>query len=149
MEESFVVDNSVVMSWCFKDETNHYADVVLDRLSEAKAFAPSIWPLEVANVLLVAERKKRLSKADSAHFIKLLSQLPIIVEHEQPKNIMTVLLTLARTNNLSSYDASYLFLSIKKGIPLATSDTRLMETAKMLNVPIFMSYLNFARKDKK
>jgi predicted nucleic acid-binding protein len=139
MEESFVVDNSVVMSWCFKDETNYYADVVLDRLSEAKAFAPSVWPLEVANVLLVAERKKRLSKADSIHFIKLLSRLPIIVEHEQPNKIMTDLLALARRNNLSSYDASYLFLSIKKGLPIATLDARLMETADMMNVPIFMS----------
>lgn len=139
MAESFVIDNSVVMSWCFQDETNHYADAVLDRLSGAKAFAPSIWPLEVANVLLVAERRKRLSKADSTHFIKLLSQLPIIIEHEQPKKIMTDLLALARKNNLSSYDASYLFLSMKKDIPLATSDARLIEAARMLNVPIFMS----------
>jgi len=62
MSESFVIDNSVVMSWCFKDETNQYADAVLDRLLESTAFVPSIWPLEVVNVLLVAERKKRLSE---------------------------------------------------------------------------------------
>ena len=52
------------MSWCFKDETNPYADQVLERLSEATAFVPAIWPLEVINVLLLAERKKRLSEAD-------------------------------------------------------------------------------------
>jgi len=139
MSVSFVVDNSVVMSWCFQDETNQYADTVLERLAEATAFAPSIWPLEVVNVLLVAERKKRLSKADSIRFITLLSELPIIVEHERPERIMSDLLALARATDLSSYDASYLDLSMRKGLPIATLDTRLIGAARMVNVPIFMS----------
>jgi len=138
MSESFVVDNSVVMSWCFKDETNQYADAVLDRLSEATAFVPSIWPLEVVNVLLAAERKRRLNEADSVRFITLLSQLPIMVEHERPERIMKDLLALARANNLSSYDASYLNLSMRKGFPLATLDTRLREAAKKTEVPILL-----------
>jgi predicted nucleic acid-binding protein len=138
MSEFFVVDNSIVMSWCFKDETNEYVDTVLERLSEATVFVPSIWPLEVVNVLLVAERKKRLTKADSVRFITLLSQLPIIVEHERPERVMTDLLALARVNNLSSYDASYLDLSMRKGLPIATLDTRLIKAAKMANVPIYM-----------
>jgi len=138
MSESFVIDNSVVMSWCFKDESNKYADAVLERLCEATAFVPSIWPLEVINVLLVAERKKRLSEADSVRFTTLLSQLPIIVEHEQPGRIMTDLLSLSRTNNLSSYDASYLNLAMRKGLPIATLDIRLRDAAKMANVPIFI-----------
>jgi len=58
MVEHFVVDNSVVMSWCFKDETNRYADSILDRLTKATAVVPSIWPLEVVNILLVAEQQK-------------------------------------------------------------------------------------------
>jgi predicted nucleic acid-binding protein len=136
MDESFVVDNSVVMSWCFKDETNQYADAVLDRLCEATAFVPSIWPLEVVNVLLVAERKRRLSEADSVRFITLLSQLPIVVEHERPERIMKDLLALARVNNLSSYDASYLDLSMRKGFPIATLDIRLIEAARKTDVPI-------------
>ena len=138
MSESFVVDNSVVMSWCFRDETNQYADAVLDCLSEATAFVPSIWPLEVVNVLLVAERKKRLSEADSVRFITLLSQLPIIVENERPKRIMKDLLAFARSNNLSSYDASYLDLSMRKGISIATLDTRVIEAAEKTDVPILM-----------
>lgn len=136
MKESFVLDNSIVMSWCFKDEANQYADAVLDRLSEATAFVPSIWPLEVVNVLLVAERKKRLSEADNVRFITLLSQLPIIVEHARPERIMMDLLALARSNNLSSYDASYLDLSVRKSLPIATLDTRLIKAAKMANVPV-------------
>ena len=138
MSESFVVDTSVVMSWCFKDESNHYADTVLDRLSESTAFVPSIWPLEVVNVLLVAERTKRLSQADSVRFITLLSQLPIIVEHERPERIVKDLLNLARANNLSSYDASYLDLSMRKGLPIATLDARLMKAAKKSDVHILM-----------
>ena len=62
MSEDFVIDTSVVMSWCFKDEIKRYADAILDLLEEATAFALSIWPLEVGNVLLVAERRKRLSE---------------------------------------------------------------------------------------
>lgn len=138
MGESFVVDNSVVMTWCFKDKTNQYADAILDCLSDATAFVPSIWPLEVVNVLLVAERKKRLSEADSVRFITLLSQLPIIVEHERPERLMKDLLALARSNNLSSYDASYLDLSMRKGIPIATLDTRLITASKKTNIPILM-----------
>jgi predicted nucleic acid-binding protein len=138
MSESFVIDNSVVMSWCFKDEISQYADAVLDRLQDSTAFVPSIWPLEVANVLLVAERKKRLREADSVRFITLLSQLPIIVEYERTGRMMYDLLTLARANGLSSYDASYLNLSMRKGIPIATMDNRLIEAAKNTDVQIFL-----------
>lgn len=67
--QDFVIDNSVVMSWCFKDETSKYTDTVLGHLEQATAYVPAIWPLEVSNVLLVAERRKRLSQADSSRFI--------------------------------------------------------------------------------
>jgi len=136
MNDSFVVDNSVVMSWCFKDETNQYADAVLEKLSETTAIVPSIWPLEVVNVLLVAERRKRLKQADSVRFITLLSQLPIVVEHEWPEKMMTDLLALGRAKNLSSYDASYLDLAMRKDCPIATLDKKLMDAAKDISVSI-------------
>jgi len=139
MTEHFVVDNSVVMSWCFKDETNKYADAILHKLCEARAVVPSIWPLEVVNVLLVAERRKRLSEADSTRFITLLTQLPIIVEQERPENMMKELLTFARANNLSSYDASYLDLAMKRGYPIATSDNKLIQAARRIDVQILSS----------
>jgi predicted nucleic acid-binding protein len=135
MIEQFVVDNSVVMSWCFKDETNNYADTILDKLTESAAVVPSIWPLEVVNVLLVAERQKRLSESDSIRFLTLLSQLPIIVEYERPE-MMKELLALARSNKLSSYDASYLDLAMRKGFPIATLDNRLIVAARRINVPV-------------
>jgi predicted nucleic acid-binding protein len=124
------------MSWCFKDETNNYADIVLNRLTESTAVVPSIWPLEVVNVLLVAERQKRLSESDSIRFITLLSQLPIVVEYERPDMMMKELLALARANSLSSYDASYLDLAMRKGFPIATIDNKLIEAARRIDVPI-------------
>ena len=136
MTDTFVLDNSVVMSWCFKDETNQYADAVLDQLSEATAIVPSIWPLEVVNVLLVAERSKRLQQADSVRFITLLLQLPIEVEHEWPEKIMKDLLALGRTKNLSSYDASYLDLAMRKDCPIATLDKRIRDAAEDISVAV-------------
>ena len=126
------------MSWCFKDETNRYADGILDLLEVATALVPSIWPLEVGNVLLVAARRKRLSEADSLRFITLLSELPIIVEQEPPERMIYEILTLAREHKLSSYDASYLDLAMRKGLSIATIDKNLVAAAKRSRVPIVM-----------
>ena len=136
MANDFVVDNSVVMSWCFKDETNQYADAVLDQLSESTAIVPFVWPLEVVNVLLVAERRKRLKQVDSVRFITLLLRLPIVVEDEGSEKTMKDLLALGRTNNLSSYDASYLDLAMRKDCPIATLNKKLIEAAKKVDVAI-------------
>ncbi|MBW2237739.1 MAG: type II toxin-antitoxin system VapC family toxin [Deltaproteobacteria bacterium] len=136
MSDDFVIDNSVVMTWCFKDETSQYADLVLDRLEVSDGFVPSIWPLEVCNVLLVAERKNRIGEADSARFIALLSELPIIVEQEPPERMIKEIFALARKHKLSSYDASYLDLAMRKGLPIATLDKNLIAAAKRSKLPI-------------
>ncbi len=136
MDADFVVDNSVVMSWAFEDEANHYADAILAKLAKTSAIAPSIWPLEVVNVLLVAERRERLTQADSIRFITLLSRLPIFVEQEWPDNRMEELLAMGRANNLSSYDASYLYLAMQQGLPIATLDKRLIAAAQQVAIPL-------------
>ncbi len=136
MGSDFVIDNSVVMSWCFQDEASRSADFILDRLEEATAFVPSIWPLEVGNVLLVAERHQRLGEGDSARFLALLSELPIRIDQESPERMFKEILALARRQNLSSYDASYLDLAMRKGLPLATFDKRLLAAAKRSRVPV-------------
>ena len=136
MSDDFVIDNSVVMAWCFKDETIQYADHILDRLEDSTGFVPSIWPLEVCNVLLMAERKKRIGEAGSTRFIALLSELPIIVEQESPERMIKDIFALARKHKLSSYDASYLDLAMRKGLPIATLDKGLLAAAKRSKVPI-------------
>ncbi len=136
MSNTFVVDNSIVMSWCFKDEANKYTDAVLDSLAESYAVVPSIWPLEVVNALLVSERRRRLSEADSIRFLTLLAQLPLTVEQEQSENAMMRILALARKHKLSSYDASYLDLAMRNGLPIATLDKNLRAAAKRAQVAI-------------
>ena len=138
MGNDFVIDNSVVMTWCFKDEANQYADTILDRLEASTGFVPSIWPLEVCNVLLVAERKKRIGEADSTRFITLLASLPITIEQEPPERMVTEVFLLAREHNLSSYDASYLDLAMRKGLPIATLDKNLIAAAKRSQVPLLL-----------
>ena len=136
MGDHFVVDNSVVMTWCFEDEANPYADAVLDSLTEAVAVVPAIWPLEVINVLLVAERKKRLHEADSVRFISLLTQLPIMVDRSWPERLMKDFLAIGRAHNLSSYDTAYLELAMRQGLPIATMDQKLLEAARQIDIPI-------------
>lgn len=136
MGDNFVIDNSVVMTWCFRDEISRYTDVILDRLEISTGFVPSIWPLEVCNVLLVAERKRRIGEADSTRFIALLTELPIIVEQEPPERMIKEIFSLAREHKLSSYDASYLDLAMRKGLPIATLDKNLTAAAKRSKVPI-------------
>jgi predicted nucleic acid-binding protein len=136
MSDRFVIDNSIVMTWCFIDEANQYADAVLEHLSEATAIVPPIWPFEVVNVLLVAERRQRLRELDSVRFLSLLSQLPIYVEQAWPEISMKDLLALGRAHELSSYDASYLDLAMGQGLPMATLDRKLLEVAKRMEVPI-------------
>lgn len=136
MSNYFVIDNSVIMGWCFKDETSQYADNILDKLEDGTGLVPSIWPLEICNVLLVAERKKRISEAGSTHFIALLEELPIIVEQESPERMIKEIFALARKHKLSSYDASYLDLAMRKGLPIATLDKNLIAAAKRSKVPI-------------
>jgi predicted nucleic acid-binding protein len=137
MPARFVVDNSVVMSWCFEDEGNHYAEAVLESLESAEAFVPAIWPLEVGNVLLVAERKSRLSQASVVRFLALLGGLPITVEQETPERMLREIVAIAREHGLSTYDASYLDLAMRHDLPLATQDTSLAKAAKKCKVPVY------------
>ena len=136
MNQPMVIDNSVVMTWCFEDEANDYADSVLDKLAETTAMVPSIWALEVVNVLLTAERRKRLKQADSIRFMTLLSQLPIVVDHDRPEKMMKDLLVLGRSTGLSSYDAAYLELAMRNDFPLATLDKKLAEAARLVDVTL-------------
>ena len=134
----FVLDTSVTMAWCFEDENNPYADAVLESLAENSAIAPEIWLLEVSNVLVVAERRKRMTKADSVRFQELLRELSIQVEHSTQQRIFGENLDLAREQNLSTYDAAYLDLAMRAGCSIATLDNALKEAAKRCGVAIYL-----------
>lgn len=129
-EYDFVLDCSVTMAWCFDDESNDYTDTILDKLNKAKAVVPAIWPLEVANVLLMCQRKKRISAVQSSNFIDALSVLPIFVDPSTSSRAMHTIFMLANQVNLTIYDAAYLELALRENIPLATLDKEMIEAAK-------------------
>lgn len=130
----FVLDCSVGMAWCFEDEADRYADGVLDRLVDESALVPPLWPLEIANVLVVAERRRRLRRSDSARFLELVGALPIAVDTATPNP--SHLLAVAREHSLSAYDAAYLALAMREGIPLATRDRALGKAARRCGVAL-------------
>jgi len=134
---TLVLDASVTLAWAFEDEENGYPDVVLESLAEATAYVPIIWPLEVGNALLVAERRGRLNQAATVKFLALLWQLPIVVEPERPERLLGEILSLAREQGLSTYDATYLHLAMRQGVPLATTDDLLRQAATRAGVPLF------------
>jgi predicted nucleic acid-binding protein len=132
----FVIDTSLAMAWCFEDEATEATDVVLNRLREDQAVVPGVWPLEVANVLLVAERRGRLSEAQASRFLELLAQLPIDVDNS-PTN-MSGIVAAGRRHTLSSYDASYLVLAERLGAGLATLDKPLAKAARKAGVQLLI-----------
>lgn len=94
--EAFVLDCSVAMAWCFHDEANPYADAIAARFPGVQAVVPVIWPLEVANALLMGERRKRSTEADTTHWITWLSSLPITIDDETLTRAWSDVLHLAR-----------------------------------------------------
>ena len=132
----FVLDCSVAMAWCFADETDAVADSVLDRLSEDTALVPSVWPFEVANVLLVAEWRGRIKAADAARFLDLLSALPITIDETTRERAWGPIVSLGREHGLSSYNAAYLELAMREGVPLASRDATLCSAAEASGVPV-------------
>jgi len=140
MADRFVLDNSIVMSWCFEDDNGTLAERALERLQEGIALVPAIWPLEVGNVLLVAERRGRISEADSVRFLAMLAALPIQTEPETSQRAMGQILSLAREYKLSTYDASYLDLAMREGVPIVTLDQRLRCAAKNCRVALLSDH---------
>ncbi len=125
------------MSWCFADEATIYTNGVRDSLARDSAVVPSIWPLEVANVLTIAERRNRLREADALRFVALMQSLPIAVDDETSQKALREVLGLAREYQISAYDAAYLDLALRKGLCLASLDGRLKDAAIRAGAPLF------------
>jgi predicted nucleic acid-binding protein len=133
---AFVEDASVVLAWCFEDEQNPYTESVLDRLTTETAVVPPIWPYEIVNALLIAERKGRLSPALADEFLYTLGELPITVGELSWPNDAEALVLRGRTTGLTAYDTAYLALALRLGCPLATQDNELLRVARALGVTV-------------
>lgn len=134
---AFVLDGSVTMVWGFEDEDDAYAAALLDKMPDLQAHVPSLWPLEVANALIVGERRGRMTPADAARFLSILGTFPIAIDDETAARAWTDTLHLARAHQLSAYDASYLELAIRHGLPLASLDGKLKAAATVVGVALY------------
>lgn len=134
---AFVLDCSVTLSWCFLDEQDEYAVAVLNSLAKSTAIVPAIWPAEVTNGLLMAERRKRSSVADTTRWMSSIAALPIEVESRAATDCYLSVVPLARAHGLTSYDASYLEFAIRRNLPFSTMDERLRAAATALGVQLY------------
>ena len=135
----FVLDALVALAWCFHDEATPAGTALLDRLGlDETAEVPAIWALEVANILVMAEKRKRLDAAAVAEFVALLETLDIRADDAPPSRAFGEILALARREGLSSYDAAYLDLAMRRGLPLATRDKALAQAARRAGVAVIV-----------
>ncbi|MDE1145506.1 MAG: type II toxin-antitoxin system VapC family toxin [Azospirillaceae bacterium] len=128
----FVIDASIAACWAFKDEDHPLATSALERIRNDRAYAPSLWWFEVRNTLIVSERRQRLTSEDTTNFLHRLGRLGVIVDRSPDE---TAVLTLARQHRLTVYDAAYLELAQREGLPLATLDNALNTAARTIGLP--------------
>lgn len=137
----FVLDNSVSMRWLMpslKLEDQQYADTVLKSMADFTAIVPNLWHLEVANVLLAAEKRQQLDVKASELFVRQLQQLSIFSDSQTANRVFSDTLLLARQHQLSSYDAAYLELALREGLPIASLDKDLLQAASSVGVPLYL-----------
>src|SRR4051794_34453121 len=132
--DRLVLDGSLTLAWYFADEANPYADAVALELATREAVVPSLWRLEVANALVIGERRKRSTEAQATNFLARLELLPIVIDDETDARAWGETIRLARAHTLSAYDASYLEIAMRRGLPLASLDDQLKAAAVAIGV---------------
>ena len=136
MNGPFVLDASLTLTWVFTNEATPFTGSVLESLKTTHAVTPALWPFEVMNAMADAERRGRINAAQQAEFLERLRQLPIHIEHRPAVWLGQQILPLARAHRLTAYDAAYLELASREGMPLATMDEDLKAAARIIGVPL-------------
>jgi predicted nucleic acid-binding protein len=132
-----VLDASVVLTWCFPDENATVALLVADLFKRGDtAVAPSFWPHEVLNALLVGEKRKRISQILVGRFLEDLAKLPIALEGSPAGAVFSRVQRLSREHDLTAYDAAYLDLALDNGLRLATLDDDLVRACRKAGVKL-------------
>ena len=132
----FVLDCSITVAWLFDDESTPQTDELLDRLKDSGALVPALWRLELGNVLARAERLKRITAAQIADYLDLLDRSPIVTDTETESRAFREILALARSEGLTTYDAAYLELAVRRRLSLATLDKELIRAAHRVQVEV-------------
>jgi predicted nucleic acid-binding protein len=133
---SAVFDASVSLARCFPAQSTARTESLLSSLSEDDGHVSCIWPLEVANVLLMAERRGRYSAAEVAGILDRLRALPLVVDEVDVHQTFEIIVGLAREHKLTVHDASYLELAVRLGLPLASNDADLRAAAASIGVEV-------------
>ncbi len=127
-----VLDCSVAVAWCFDDEATPQLDALLDRVQGGGALVPSLWAIEITNVLLQAGRSGRITPTAIQERLGLLDMLPIETDAAGTgRGWRGTVLALATAERLTAYDATYLELAIRRGASLATTDKALRRAAAL------------------
>jgi predicted nucleic acid-binding protein len=131
---AFVIDASSVLAWCFEDEGGPGADALVEKVAAEGAAVPGLWSLEIANGLVMGERRGRIKPAESAAFVAMVEELPIVADRATGARALHETMSLAREHRLTAYDAAYLELAMRLGLPLATGDRSLRAAAERSGV---------------
>jgi predicted nucleic acid-binding protein len=133
---SIVIDASIALSWCFEDEASPETDALADRVAIEGGIVPALWHVEVTNVLLQAEKRGRISAYEVGAKLEMFGDLLIETDYESVGRAWRETLLFARFHKLTSYDATYLELAIRRGVPLATLDKALAAAARVVGVVV-------------
>jgi predicted nucleic acid-binding protein len=128
----FVIDASITAAWLLPDEKNSLAEQCLDAFESDHALVPGIWRYETRNLMLIAERRQRLSPQETQAALEVVARYPI---HQDTVPEEAAIVRLARKHALTFYDAAYLELALRRGVPLATLDARLGRAARAETIP--------------
>lgn len=131
-----VVDASIALTWCFEDEVTAATEAIGAQVDADGAVVPNLWRLEVANALLLAQRRGRLDRSGVEQRLRLLAALPISIDGETDAHAWNDTMLLARAERLTLYDAAYLELAIRINGTLATLDRALARAARHLGVAV-------------
>lgn len=140
MRGRFVLDASVTMAWLLADEADPYAVQVKEAISQgAIPVVPSLWFIETTHTVLRAERRLRITAAKALEIIGFLKALPVEIDPDQSRVAFTEGWALAKTHQLSAYDAIYLDLAIRRSLPIATLDEPFRAAARRESVLPFLT----------
>jgi predicted nucleic acid-binding protein len=132
---TFVLDNSVAMRWCFESAAHPYADGILTRLAAGEdAVVPILWFYEASAVLSREQNRGNLAAPKAEEFIVALQALRIVTDAESAARVFSDVHRLALTYRLTSYDAAYLELALRRRLPLATLDDDLIRASKVARI---------------
>jgi len=137
---SLVLDTSMTMAWHVTRSDPSEAAIAQDALGKVMtrgAIVPALWFSEVANAILMAERHRAWNQTSSQSLLADLDALPISSDTGAPRINQLRVISIARTHNLTAYDATYLELALRLNLPLATFDQKLAQAARSAGVPIF------------